>query len=133
MTRSMISKRPSSGTALRQAARICIARSSSPIVQDVFEDIGIGAPWDRVKEASRLKAAAVSHPTACQHRASLLDHVWQIEENAGESLMGLENVGQLLARAAANIGDATEPGKAVSGDDWRRAEVSSNRPRAHSG
>lgn len=74
-----------------------------PVVDDMPQQVGIGAGWHAFKEIAADELAAIEQAGTFQGRSRTIDHVRQVEEDAFHLRVLFENRGELRSIAAANI------------------------------
>jgi len=105
--------------ARRQLARIRAHLIVVPIVQDEFQQIGVRARRDAVKEASGHDAATLCHAGPMQNIARIGDDVRLVKQGAARSGAAGEQGRQQRTVAAADIHDVAKPRKAAAREQIR--------------
>src|SRR6185295_17103414 len=100
---------------LAAAAEDLDALGVVPVVDDVAEDVGVGA-GDRVEEAAGLGAAAVGEGGGGDDGGGALDDAGEVEDDAAGFGGGAEDFDEGGRVAAADVGDGVEGGEVVGLD-----------------
>ncbi|SHW03605.1 Uncharacterised protein [Mycobacteroides abscessus subsp. abscessus] len=86
-----------------------------PVVDDRFQQVGVGTFGDRVEERTTGDGDAVGNARGIQYRAGTRDHRRQVEEHTACRGRLLQYRGQQLAMPATDVGDGAELAEIVSG------------------